>query len=301
MLCDKHHLHRFIMEGMLMSGLKDMWLKFLMTEQREDTWWERKKALCERRNIKIVHIHGEGRTYRILRYQDNMISEYLLHIALTMKQHDDTFYMEEKILPYQLHIKNGEIVNHKINSLTQDVSDHQTVPSPREFHSTTFDARFSYDRRAAVKYAERWWNSYNPDFRYFSVDCTNYVSQCLLAGGAPMRGGSDRSKGWWYRYDNWSYSWAVAHSMRWYLSGSNEGLKGREVETAEELQPGDVICYDFQGDGRWDHTTFVVSKDANNMPLVNAHTDNSRHRYWSYEDSTAWTPQIKYKFFKIGQ
>ncbi len=52
---------------------------------------------------------------------------------------------------------------------------------------------------------------------------------------------------------------------------------------------------------RFDHTTIVVAKDADGMPLVNAHTDNSRHRYWSYEDSTAWTPNIKYKFFHLTE
>lgn len=115
-----------------------------------------------------------------------------------------------------------------------------------------------------------------------------------------MRGAPNRNQGWWYQHDNWSYSWAVAHSLRWYLSGSTQGLKGREVSSPQELSPGDVICYDFQGDGRWDHQTIVVTKDAQGMPLVNAHTDHSRHRYWSYEDSTAWTPNIQYKFFRIG-
>ncbi len=61
-----------------------------------------------------------------------------------------------------------------------------------------------------------------------------------------------------------------------------------------------VICYDFEGDNRWDHNTIVVAKDANGMPLVNAHTNNSRLRYWTYEDSAAWTPNIQYKFFQIG-
>ena len=35
------------------------------------------------------------------------------------------------------------------------------------------------------------------------------------------------------------------------------------------------------------------------MPLVNAHTFNSRMRYWNYEDSTAYTPNMKYRFFTI--
>ena len=45
--------------------------------------------------------------------------------------------------------------------------------------------------------------------------------------------------------------------------------------------------------------TFVVDNDEKGYPLVNAHTTNSRMRYWVYEDSTAWTPEIKYKFFHI--
>ena len=55
-----------------------------------------------------------------------------------------------------------------------------------------------YDRLAAVRYADKWWNSYNPAYPKFEVDdCTNYVSQCLRAGGAPMWGYPNREKGWW--------------------------------------------------------------------------------------------------------
>ena len=41
------------------------------------------------------------------------------------------------------------------------------------------------DRLNAVKYAERWWNEYNPEYVKFENDCTNYISQCLHAGNAP--------------------------------------------------------------------------------------------------------------------
>ncbi|MFP3361624.1 amidase domain-containing protein, partial [Planococcus sp. SIMBA_143] len=77
------------------------------------------------------------------------------------------------------------------------------------------------------------------------------------------------------------------------------GLRGRLVDDRKELKLGDVICYDFEGDGRFDHTTIVTGKDAAGEPLVNAHTFNSRMRYWKYEDSTAYTPNMKYRFFTI--
>ncbi|OLN21963.1 amidase [Domibacillus antri] len=155
-----------------------------------------------------------------------------------------------------------------------------------------------YNREAAVDYAQQWWNSYNPGFPRFAVDCTNYISQCLLAGGAPMRGYPNRGKGWWIRGGTWSYSWSVSHSLRWYLEGSTLGLKAKKVSSPDLLMPGDIIFYDFAGDGRIDHSTIVTGKQGNSL-LVNAHTMNSRNRLWSYENSTAYTPSIKYLFFHI--
>lgn len=158
----------------------------------------------------------------------------------------------------------------------------------------------NYDRTKAVDYAQQWWNDYNPRFKAFDVDCTNYVSQCLWAGGMPMQYNQDRAKGWWYRFDpvQWSLSWAVAHSLRWYLATSS---RGSEVSSAIELRPGDVICYDFEGNGRWDHNTIVAAKNDNGQPLVNAHSVNSQNRSWDYQDSPAWTEATNYVFFRIAK
>lgn len=156
-----------------------------------------------------------------------------------------------------------------------------------------------YDRKLAVQYAQEWWDDYNPAFPQFEVDCTNYVSQCLLAGGAPMVGEPQRDSGWWYHSNKRSFSWAVSHSLYWYLRGATSGLQGVQMESPNELAPGDVIVYDFNGDGRWDHSTIVVGYDNRGNPLVNAHTANSQNRYWSYTNSPAWTSNCKYAFFQI--
>lgn len=164
------------------------------------------------------------------------------------------------------------------------------------------EARGAYNRKKAVQYAHRWWNDYNPEFKKIDVDCTNYVSQCLWAGGAPMKYSEDRAKGWWYRFGSppqWSFSWTVAHSLRWYLPTSSMGLRGSEAASAKELEPGDVICYDFNGDGKWEHNTIVVARNEQGEPLVNAHTSNSQNRYWDYRGSPAWTTKTEYKFFHI--
>lgn len=156
-----------------------------------------------------------------------------------------------------------------------------------------------YDREAAVYYANKWWNDFNPVYPKFSVDCTNYVSQCLRAGGAPMWGAPNRELGWWIGNGSWSLSWATAHSLRWYLAGSTRGMTATIVDSAEQLNVGDVIVYDFQNDGRFDHAAIVTAKDGR-TPLVNAHTYNVQLRLWDYKDSYASTPNVRYIFFKIN-
>ncbi|TYP70598.1 amidase domain-containing protein [Paenibacillus methanolicus] len=163
-----------------------------------------------------------------------------------------------------------------------------------------------YRRDLAAEYADRWWNEANPAYENFEVNCTNYVSQCLFAGQAPMNYTGKRDSGWWYKgraggRESWSYSWAVSNALQIYLGATRRvGLRAEAVESASELALGDVIMYDWSGDGRFQHSTIVTAFDASGMPLVNANTVPSRHRYWDYKDSYAWTEQTRYRFFHIA-
>lgn len=114
-----------------------------------------------------------------------------------------------------------------------------------------------------------------------------------------MWGYPGRERGWWIGEGTWSLSWATSHSLRWYLAGSTQGLTATIVTTPEQLQPGDVIVYDFENDGRFDHAAIVTVKDGD-VPLVNAHTYHARARLWDYKDSYASTPEARYIFFKIN-
>jgi hypothetical protein len=156
-----------------------------------------------------------------------------------------------------------------------------------------------YDRSQAVQYAAMWWSSFNPMFRAFQDDCTNFISQCLWAGGMPMEVTGRRDQGWWYLgpNENWSYSWAVAHSLRWYLDVSGRGEKR---ESARQLELGDVISYDWDGDHTWQHNTIVVGFDPDGEPLVAAHTAAAWGRPWPYRDSPAYTPKTQYLFWHIN-
>ena len=156
-----------------------------------------------------------------------------------------------------------------------------------------------YDRTRAVQYAAAWWNSFNPQFSAFQDDCTNFISQCLWAGGMPMEATGRRDKGWWYQgpNENWSYSWAVAHSLRWYLEVSGRAMLRK---AATDLEVGDLIGYDWDGDNTWQHNTIVVGFDPAGEPLVAAHTVAAWARPWSYKDSPGHTAKTQYIFLHMN-
>ncbi|WP_233269604.1 amidase domain-containing protein [Alteribacillus sp. YIM 98480] len=246
------------------------------------------------RGAALLKMNASVQPYRVQKNGKQENITYQLFYSRLYKI-GEKYHLEEHLLKRFAKTHDGNII---IDQLI-----HEEVPVEPKWTTTIEEEdkrSFEYDRRAAVQYAERWWNDYNPQYKKFTNNCTNFISQCLRAGKAPMRGMPNRGRGWWYGKSNWSYSWAVAHSFRWYLSGSTSGLTAVESEDVKDLGLGDIICYDFNGDGNWQHSTIVTGFDGNNEPLVNAQTENSRARYWKYEDSTAWTPNIKYKFFRIG-
>ncbi|GER65858.1 amidase domain-containing protein [Weizmannia acidilactici] len=261
---------------------------------------EQKKAQLAKRNAGIVKVKADAKVTRTEQKGSHSFLYYQVHMQYVIKQ-KSTFYIEEALEERRASFYEGRLYE-----------DEEMVPAYPDFHgknpdigemraAENVDVRipYVYDRLKAVQYAEKWWNSFNPAYKSFTDDCTNFISQCLHAGGAPMRGYPDRNKGWWMQNNNWSYSWTVAHSFKTYLQYSKAGLRAKEVSSPQELKYGDVICIDFQGDGRFDHSLIVTGYDYYGMPLVNAHTTNSRKRYWTYEDSSAYTPNIRYKFFTI--
>lgn len=118
----------------------------------------------------------------------------------------------------------------------------------------------AYDRENAVNYATKYALTPNSEYRYFplindnSGDCANFISQCLKAGGAQMSHNPESM--WCYdnhgtinvKDDTWSVSWAVAHSLYWYLkinkSTYTGGIMGFEVNDLNKLELGDVVFYE---------------------------------------------------------
>lgn len=165
-------------------------------------------------------------------------------------------------------------------------------------------AASAYNGAAAAAYADTYWQTYNPAWPSFANsggDCTNFVSQALYAGGISMRPSPTYSgDAAWYmvkKRNRWSYaaSWVNAQHqstfMLQYLPGvtqvaSYDGL-APGVTAADHAEQGDVVLYDWNNDGVYDHEAIVTASDGanpdgtTNWDLVDAHTNNRYHAYWT--------------------
>lgn len=138
------------------------------------------------------------------------------------------------------------------------------------------------DREAAVRYARKWAFKRNPrylDFHGLGGDCTNFVSQCLYAGGANMN--YTPVYGWYYiSADNRTASWTgVEYLYNFLTQNEGEGPFAVEAELSE-AQPGDVIQLgDFSG--HFYHSLLVVATGRNpsmrNIRIA-THTDDAFNR-----------------------
>lgn len=255
----------------------------------------RKRQLMRDKKAQIEKAMLHAEVTRCEEKREDLVLSYQLHTQWLIKQKGE-LYLEEGIEKRQAVLRGDRIVSDRMSPAPVD-------PGPPPGTLSNDDEpdfrRGPYNRLEAVRYAELWWNRRNPDFPRVENDCTNFISQCLFAGGIQMWGSPVRSRGWWHDRTNWSFSWAVANSLRWYLSRGGNLMSATEKDSPDQLIPGDVICYDFEGDGHWNHNTIVTALDPSGMPLVNAHTYDARARDWSYVDSPAWTKRIQYKFFHI--
>ncbi|MBS7530036.1 amidase domain-containing protein [Hazenella sp. IB182353] len=139
-----------------------------------------------------------------------------------------------------------------------------------------------YDGKAAANYAKTWWDKRNNEqYPYYSKvsggcydcwpDCTNFVSQAIKAGGI-----EDRSESglWWYYNDTKpAYAWGLANSFYKHFK-----QRADEIKKVKNLEIGDVVNFDFTGDGDIDHTVIVTKKDRWGNIYVTQHTSDHKNR-----------------------
>ena len=135
-----------------------------------------------------------------------------------------------------------------------------------------------YDRQSACEYALKWALNFNPNFYNFEEiggDCTNYISQCLLNGGAVMN--YNQNNGWFYinsykRSPSWT---SVKFLQEFLLTNKQKGPFGHIVPLSQ-IQVGDIIQLK-QNPLNFNHSV-IVTKIQNNEIYVCAHTNNALNK-----------------------
>lgn len=145
--------------------------------------------------------------------------------------------------------------------------------------------KVEYNRKLATRYAIQYALEPNKNYKFYEFangnggDCTNFVSQCLIAGGATMDYNSSRP--WWYAgRGKASICWAVANSLFWYLK-TNQRLnrnvvKGLEVEELIEIEIGDLVFYENYNNSIF-HAAIITSfieEDGTRQPRISQHSYN---------------------------
>ena len=158
----------------------------------------------------------------------------------------------------------------------------------------------AYQRQNAVNYAHQWAFSRNPkylDFANLGGDCTNFISQCLLAGGAPMD--YRHTYGWYYNSaDDRAPAWTSAHYLHQYLlrKDRKKGVYADEIPLSE-LEIGDITQITFDGI-RYTHSQIVV---AVGYPVTLEHILIATHDEDSdYRPLQSYTLAKKFRFLRIG-
>lgn len=134
---------------------------------------------------------------------------------------------------------------------------------------------FIYNRQKVIDYAKIWAFKRNPKYLNFDNlggDCTNFASQCILAGCNVMN--YTPIIGWYYNtsYDR-TASWTGVEYLHSFLI-NNTGVGPRGLETtANNIKVGDIIQLG-NGNNHFYHSPVVV-KVTDYEIFVAAHTFDS--------------------------
>ena len=159
-----------------------------------------------------------------------------------------------------------------------------------------------YDGAAAAAYALEWGMGRNPKYKDFGkdADCTNFVSQCIIAGGKaqvkpkhPEYRLNKRKKKYWYMVKkktdgeykwHWSNSWA---NVKVFYKHWRKKSKVKKCRTKKKLatiiKKGDIVQLKKKGEG-WTHSIIISCKK------------DGTWRYAGHSRNHKW-----YKISKIGK
>lgn len=181
-------------------------------------------------------------------------------------------------------------------------------------HGDLGNANTAYNRSEAAKYALRYYSTANSKYHEFEADCTNFVSQCVYAGGMPMIFGSGYDNHWYYTSaSDYSPSWSGAdffmrHWTKVRLSSYNGRAYSVRIYTREYIlqnretvgsfiSVGDVVHYLQSIDSKASHSQIFAEKVNNTTIKTCSHSDGFYYGDWfeyvKKMDSNRWIVVVK--------
>lgn len=208
------------------------------------------------------------------------ISEYLYQISLYEAKNSP----ESVISPSNFNLK--EIEDVTIGELKEQIATEEAIAETVKSNEPTLFATSTYSVSAAKNYASRWYNGRNPTFPVFTVDCTNFVSQILFAGGMPMN--KSYSSGWYANVSDNSVSWSAVPEFYTYWSQKKSTVSSLSKATIiADSKAGDIVQFKKNGATRWSHSMFVYEK-SNSTLYLSGHTSDFLKKDFK-TISTDWT------------
>lgn len=135
-----------------------------------------------------------------------------------------------------------------------------------------------YRRENVYAYADKWALKRNPnymDFEKFGGDCTNFASQCILAGSHVMN--YTKTFGWYYNSpSDRAPAWTGVKYLYNFLVKNEQAGPFAEERPVEALHTGDVIQLGHNS-GEWYHS-LVVMENTGSEILICTHTYDAHMR-----------------------
>ncbi len=178
--------------------------------------------------------------------------------------------------------KNTNLISKNMSSSIENIEESNISLMSTNFYS-------SYNVDAVVTYADKYWQNYNTNFANYNPyggDCTNFTSQCILAGGMPqVLCSSGMTNGWYYNSTNdRSGTWTVAGYLRNWMA-NNRGVLVNNPSPSQ-IYKGSPVFYSSNGGSTWAHATICVGTNSEGTPIIDSHNNDYYHTKWNYWGSS---------------
>ncbi|MEE1766435.1 amidase domain-containing protein [Streptomyces sp. SP18BB07] len=138
----------------------------------------------------------------------------------------------------------------------------------------------AYDYKAMATYTEKYWKNYNPAYRKYNAaggDCTNYLSQGLLAGGWKQISTvtPEEYDTWYYASNGTADAWIGVNEWSWFTQTAK---RTTALANVYQMDVGDVLQVDFDKDGSKDHSMMTTYRSSSGVPYLTYHDADTYRR-----------------------